>query len=227
MATQPTAKTKKRLSRRDMKEDKLIAWAQQVELFYIENRKILLGIAFGALVVLAAVLLFRANRQKSLEEASLDLTIAKLKFQTGLVDEAESEFRTLKASYGGRIAGEAQFYLAKTAFQRGKWDEAEAAFRECVDNYNVDKYLNVAALAGLAASVEAQKRFGEAAEIYISIPRNYPKHHYGAEAMYQAARCYLWAGQKDKAVETCQILQRQYPTSSLRSRATKLVTQFP
>jgi len=227
MATQPTAKTKKRLSRRDMKEDKLIAWAQKVELFYIENRKIFWGIGLGAIIVLAAIFLIRANRQKGFEEASLSLTIAKLKFVTGLVEESEPEFRTLKASYGGRIAGEAQYYLARTAFLRGNVGEAEVAFREYLDNYSVDKYLDVAALAGLAASIEAQKRFAEAAEIYISIPRKYPKHHYSPEAMYQAARCYLWAGQKDKAIETCQVLQRQYPTSSLRNRASKLVALFP
>jgi TolA-binding protein len=117
--------------------------------------------------------------------------------------------------------------LAKIALQRGNPEEAEAIFREYTHNCNIDKYINNAALAGLAASIEAQNRFSEAAEIYISIPRKYPKHYFCPEAVYQAARCYLWAGQKDKAIEACQMLQRQYPTSTLRSKAVRMLAQFP
>ena len=47
-----------------------------------------------------------------------------------------------------------------------------------------------------------------------------------AEAMFQAARCYLWADQKDKAVETYLLLQRQYPLSTLKTKASRAVAQI-
>ncbi len=226
MVAQSTGKGKKRLSRHEMKEDKLIATAQKMERFYDRNRSVVWAGAAVVLVVVIAVFLVRANRQRSFEEASLDLTIAKLMFQTGRVAEAEPQFQAIRERYGGRASGEALFYLARSAFMRGDEAGAEAAFREYVDNYHIDNYLDVAAIAGLAASMEAQGKYAEAAETYMSIPRQYRKHYFSPEAVFQAARCYLWADQKDKAVEAYLLLQRQYPSSALASRASRVVAQI-
>ncbi|MFH1011270.1 MAG: tetratricopeptide repeat protein [bacterium] len=227
MATQAAAKGKKRLSRRELKEDKLIALAKKLEMFYEQNQKIVLGGAVAVLVVIVAIFLIRTSQQRVYNNASLDLTIAKIMFEMGRLDEAEPQLQSIKSRHGGRIAGEAQYYLARSAFMRGNAEEAEAAFREYVRNYRVDKYIDAAAVAGLAACVESQEKYGEAAEIYLSIPRKYPKHFFSPQAMYQAARCYLLANQRDKAVEICQLLQRQYPTSAVRNRAAKLIAQLP
>jgi TolA-binding protein len=226
MVAQSTGKGKKRLSRREMKEDRLIATAQKVERFYDQNRNLVWAGAAIILVAVVAVFLIRANMRRSFEEASLDLTVAKLMFQAGRIAEAEPQFQAIRERHGGRIAGEAQFYLARTAFMRGDEAAAEAAFREYVDNYHIDRYLDVAAIAGLAASMEAQGKYAEAAETYMSIPRQYRKHYYSPEAMFQAARCYLWADQKDKAVETYLLLQRQYPSSTLKTKASRAVAQI-
>jgi outer membrane protein assembly factor BamD (BamD/ComL family) len=227
MAAQTAAKAKKRLTRRELKEDKLIILAKKFEVFYEQNRKVLLAIGAGILVVAVVALLVRANRERAFQDASLELTIAKIMFDMGNLDQAEPQLQSIKDKYGGRIAGEAQYYLARAAFMRGDVEKAEAAFRDYVNNYHVDSYLDVSAIAGLAASVESQGKYAEAAEIYLSIPRKYPKHYFSPEAMYQAARCYLLAGQRDKAVEICQLLERQYPTSSVRTRATRLIMQLP
>lgn len=227
MATQAAAKGKKRLSRRELKEDKLIALAKKFELFYEKNRKIVLGLAAAILVVIVAIFLIRTSQQRAYDDASLELTIAKIMFDMGRLDEAEPQLQSIKSKYGGRIAGEAQYYLARSSFVRGNVEEAEAAFREYVRNYHVNNYVDAAAFAGLAACVESQGKYIEAAEIYLSIPRKYPKNFFSAEAMYQAARCYLLADQRDKALEICRLLQRQYPTSAVKSRAVKLITQLP
>ncbi|MBM3324646.1 MAG: tetratricopeptide repeat protein, partial [Calditrichaeota bacterium] len=203
------------------------ALAKKFELFYEKNQKIVLGAAAAVFLVVMAIFLIRTSQQRAYDDASLELTIAKIMFDMGRLDEAEPQLQAIKSKYGGRIAGEAQYYLARSAFMRGGIEEAEAAFREYLRSYHVDKYMDAGAAAGLAACVESRERYEEAAEIYLSIPRKYPKHFFSPQAMYQAARCYLLANQRDKAIEICQLLQRQYPTSAVRSRAAKLITQLP
>lgn len=223
MAARIAGRARKRLTRRDLKEDKLIAMAQKVELFYERNRKAVFGGLVVILAVVIAAFVIRANWQKGFEEGSLNLTLAKVMFEMGRPDDGEAQLRELKAKYGGRIGGEAQYYLARSAFMRGDVEEAQAAFQEYLDKYHTDKYLDVAAIAGLAACLESQHNFTEAAETYLSVPRKYRKHHFSPQAMFQAARCYLWAGQRDRAIQTYQLLQRQYPSSTLKSKASRAV----
>ena len=226
MAAQTSGKSRKRLSRHEMKEDKLIAMAQQLELFYERNRKAVFGVATAILAVVVVFFLVRANQRKSFEEASVDLTMAKIVFDMGRVNDTEQQFQLLKTQHGGRIAGEAQYYLARIAFMHNDLNGAEVAFREYVDNYHVDKYLDVAAAAGLAATLESQGKYIEAAETYMAVQEKHRKHYYSAEALFEAARCYLSANQKDKAVQTYLILQRQYPTSALTVEASKAIAQL-
>ncbi len=225
MATQ-TGKAKKRLSRKEMREDKLIAMAQKVEQFYEQNRKLVMVVMAGILVVIVAFFMIRGNQQKAFKEASLSLSIAKMMFETKHFDEAESQFQVLKTRYGGRIAGEAQFYLAKGAFLRDNIEEAEAGFKEYIAKYHVDKYIDIAAIAGLAACQESQGRFEEAAETYLSIPRKHRKHYFSPHAMYQAAQCYLAVNQNDKALQTYQLLLKQYPNSTLKGTVAQLVSKI-
>ena len=225
MATQ-TGKAKKRLSRKEMREDKLIGMAQKIEQYYEQNRKLVMAVVVVILVVIVAFFVIRANQQKTFEEASLSLSIAKVMFEMKRFDEAESQFQSLKTKYGGRIAGEAQFYLAKSAFSQGNFEEAEAGFREYISKYHVDKYIDVAAIAGLAACQESQGKFEEAAETFLSIPRKHRKHYFSPYAMNQAAQCYLSVNQKDKARQTYQLLLRQYPDSPLKSTVTQLVSKI-
>ncbi len=225
MATQ-TGKAKKRLSRKEMREDKLIGMAQKVEQFYEQNRKLVMAVMAGILVVIVAFFMVRGNQQKVFKEASLSLSIAKVMFEMKRFDEAESQFQALKTRYGGRIAGEAQFYLAKSAFLQDNIEEAEAGFREYIANYHVDKYIDIAAIAGLAACQESQGRFEEAAETYLSIPRKHRKHYFAPQAMYQAAQCYLTVNQNDKALQTYQLLLKQYPNSTLKGTVAQLVSKI-
>ncbi|MBU1935955.1 tetratricopeptide repeat protein [bacterium] len=225
MATQ-TSKSKKRLSRKEMREDKLIGMAQKVEQFYEQNRKLVMAVVAGILIVIVAFFLVRGNQQKAFEEASLNLSIAKVMFEMKRFDAAESQFQALKTQYGGRVAGEAQFYLAKSAFLQGKFEEAEAGFKEYISKYHVDKYIDVAAIAGLAACQESQGRYEEAAETYLSIPRKHRRHYFSAQAMYRAGECYLAVNQDDKAFQTYQLLLKQYPDSPLKNKVTQLVSKI-
>ena len=226
MAAQASGKGSKRLTRRELKEDKLIGLAQKFEQYYEENKKVVFSVVAVVLVVIIAFFIIKGNREKSFEQASLDLTVAKIMFEMGNLDEAEPQFRALQAQYGGRIAGEAQYYLARSAFMRGNIDDAESAFRLYLDKYHVDSYLDIAAIAGFAACLESREKYTEAAEEYLSIPRKHRKHYFAPEAMFLAAKCYLLANEKDKAIQTFQLLQRQYPTSALKSKASKQLAQL-
>ena len=182
-----------------------------------------MAVIAGILVIVIAFFVIRGNQQKAFREASLSLSIAKMMFDTKRYDEADSQFQALKARYGGRIAGEAQFYLAKSAYLQGKIEEAEAGFKEYLAKYHVDKYIDVAAIAGLAACLESQGKYEEAAETYLSIPRKYRKHYFAPFAMYQAAQCYLNINQNDKALQTYQLFLKQYPNSTLKGTVAQMV----
>jgi len=174
-----------KMTKRHMKEDALVTAAfRATELWERHGRTIL--VAVGA-VVLVAVL---AVNQGDYVSAGPMLK--------ELIDN----------SPGTRSARDAERYLADVLAAQGKYGEAAAGFRKYIDKAGGDKAAALAGYWGLAAALESNKQFAEAAAAYDEAAKRSATDNERGRAMLGEARSYMRAGQTDKAIETYNAVAR-------------------
>jgi TolA-binding protein len=219
MATK--AATKGRLTRQELKQDRLVDLTYKLEHYYYEHKNLVLGIAIGILVVVVGgVLVSRMMSGAKLEE-SYELTKAKTTYGMGSLSLAKEEFEVVVNKYSGDAAGEAKYFLGRIAFEQNDLSTAQAHFETYLKDYSVDNYLNAAAMAGLAATKEAQGKSEEAAKLYEQVAKDHPDLPYAPQSLIDAERLYLKINQKDKGIELLKLVRDKYPESSLAAQAKK------
>lgn len=63
-------------------------------------------------------------------------------------------------------------------------------------------------------------------ELYEQFVRDHPSGYYAPFALMDAARIYLWTGDRTKAVDTYQRIVREYPNRSVRHEAQKRLEEL-
>ncbi|MBI5059255.1 tetratricopeptide repeat protein [candidate division KSB1 bacterium] len=219
MATK--AATKGRLTRHELKQDKLVDLTYKLEHYYTAHKNLVLGAAVAILVVVAgAVVVSRMMSSAKLEE-SYELTIAKTAYGTGNLAQAKEEFDKVVGKYTGAAAGEAKYFLGRIAFEQNDFSTAEANFQAYLKDYAVDKFVDASAMSGLAATKEALGQYEEAAKLYEQLAKSHADLPYAPQSLLDAERNYLKLNQKDKAIDLLQTLREKYPESSLAQQAKK------
>jgi len=228
---------KKRLSKREMKQDPLLTTLGQLETFYEVNKKYISYGLTGLLIVAVAVFMFINNRRANNEKATAEFGKVFKLFDAAVSDpkqyalaingQPERGIMGLKAiaeNYGGTESGElARFYLANAYFNLGQYDEA---FKQYDKFSGGDKALRASALAGVGACYETKKEYGKAGSNFenaaslTSNPGNAP------EYLNEAAKCYGMAGEKEKAIALLKRIKKEYPTSTFAREADRYITQF-
>ncbi|HEY3294247.1 MAG TPA: tetratricopeptide repeat protein [bacterium] len=218
MSKVTSAKTKGRLTKKELKQDKLVEFTYKAEAFYATHQRLVLGVVGGVVVVILGVILLRHTIQNARLEESYDLTIAKMQFGSGKYEDARTAFQKVIGE-GGSAAGEAKYFLARIAFEKGNFTQAADEFKGYLKDFSVDDQMDCAAMAGLAATYEAQGNDSEAAKVYEETAEKYSKNVYASQALYQASRIYLKLGQKDKAVHDLQQIRDKYAEASITPQA--------
>ena len=163
---------KKKLSKKEIKEDKLVTTFYEAKSFYDENQtKIFSGVAI--IIALVLIIVFYTGKiAESNLSASVELTRVINTYNAGLYLQAiagkagtqEIGLAKIVDEYGGSEQGElARIYLANAYFYTEQYDKAMEAY----DDYSGSDNLMVAsALAGKAGCYETQKNYELAAEFY-------------------------------------------------------------
>ncbi len=231
-------KPKRKLSKRELKEDPILTTIGQAKTFYEQYKKyISYGITALALLIIATVVYFN-NRRANNEKAATELGKIYAIYDAGLNDKTQFTLaingqpergimglKTIVDNYGGTTSGEmARFYLANAYYNTGQFDEALKQFEKFSSD---DKLLKASAAAGAASCAEAKKdmpraaqKFEEAASIAGAAASVTP------EYLNDAARDYGLAGQKEKAVELFKRLKKEFPTSTYARDADRYITEF-
>ena len=223
---------KKKISRRELKEDALITWYVRLRTLYDTNRRAV-SIAITALVVaVGALLLYMKTRADNNENAITALgSIFEMydagQYQTAIDGVPERNLKGLKSivdNYGNSATGDlARFYLANAYYQLGRYDEALKAY----DDYSPSgELLAVARLSGLGACEEAKGEYGKAAAQFEKAATQYPSDASAAEYLNDAARDYAQAGEKEKAIDLYRRIKKNYPTSAFARDADRFITQL-
>jgi len=220
---------KKKISKKEIKEDRLITWYAEVTGLYEKYKKnIHIGIGAVAIIVLAIVVYVKNQADNETIAAAQFAKVFTL-FDAGSYREAvdgipERNVPGLKAiveNYGSTPSGEiARFYLANSLYNLGRYDEALEMFE---DFSPADDLLAISRYGGIAQCHEVRKEYGEAAKAYEMAASKNPNDLSVAENLHHAARNYALAGDKQKALDLYRRLKKAHSATPFGREADRYI----
>ena len=198
-------KPRKKLKKQELKEDKLVLTYYKAREFVEKNKKILSYILTGVIIIVAGIIIYRNNVKAENERA--EALLSKIigyydngDYKTAIDGIPQRNIQGLKyivENYGGTDAGEiATYYLASAYFMLGDYDNALKYFKKYDGN---DKLLFSASLAGIASIYEIKGEYKKAGEYFEKAAQRFRENILVPEYLYNAARNYKLAGEKEKA----------------------------
>jgi tetratricopeptide (TPR) repeat protein len=223
---------KKKISKKEMKEDALITSYVKATTFYEENKKNFnIGIT-ALIVIVAAGFFFVKNRNADNEKATTELAKVYSYYDNGQYQNAidgvrERNIVGLKAiadEYGGTRAGSmAKLYLGNCYYALGKFSDA---LKEYEDFSPDGELLTVSRYAGISSCNEALGNYKDAAEGFEKAATKYANDLNAAENFNAAARNYASAGMKEQALELYKKIKKNYPTTTFAREADRHIAKL-
>ena len=210
---------RKKISKKQIKEDKLVTSFYEAKSFYQENQsKILIGLGVIAFLVVAILWYTNKNNEDN-SLASIELNRVMPLYDGGSFQEAIDGrsgtnilgLKKIVDSYSGTENGElARVYLANSYYLLGKFDEA----KESYDNYSgSNKILVAAALAGMAACFEAKDNFTDAAASYEKAYKVSEFNSQNPDYLLKAGSNFIKIKHFDDAKASFDLIKEKYKTS--------------
>jgi TolA-binding protein len=219
-------KAQKRLTKKQIKEDKFVTLYFQVQDYLSQNSRSILSGAGIIVIIIVAVFIFMQKQQKSEQAAAVELTKARVEYRARNYDGATTLLQNLIQTHGGTdSASEGTFYLGNISFIKKDYDAAEAHYRSCTGKLS-DDVLESSALAGIAASQEQRGDFLGAAKTYRRAAQDYADGFLAPLNLYNAARCFILAQDQTTARTLLEELLQEYENSSVTLDAEVLLAEL-
>lgn len=220
-------KAVKRVTKKELKEDKFVTTYFQVRKYLEEHQKIAWRIAGGIVLVIAIISFMVRSKSRSETQAANELSSAVLAAQTGDPEAVVERFTQIADRYKGTQSGdEALFYIAQFRGLQHRPEEALKAYDDFLKRGHRRSYLYPAALAGKAVALEDLKRYPEAAEMYLKAAQTQEDQGAGSTLYLDAGRCYRSAGDQAKARVQYDYVIRQFPRTASAQNAEKYLAQL-
>ena len=210
---------KKKLSKKEIKEDKLINFYKSAVVFF-EKYKNKIFIYAGVLVAVAAIVYFYVNQKsESNEKAGLELSrIMPLYDQGAYLEAIEGKqgtniigLKRMVDEYDGSENGEtAKIYLANCYAFLGNYDEANKYYNDYSGSID---YFEAASLAGQAGYYAVQEDFEKAANLFLQASKMSQINSQNPDYLLNAGIYYLKAGEKEEAKILFNRIKEDYSTS--------------
>ncbi|GIK21063.1 MAG: tetratricopeptide repeat protein [Ignavibacterium sp.] len=222
----------KKLSRKQIKEDKLVEFYYKSQVFFEENKNKIMMYVGAAAVVVIAVILFLNYRSDQNEEAGYHLSKVMEMYDSGdylgaIEGRKDTKLLGLKdivSEYGSTENGEtAKIYLANCYSNLGKADDAFKYYEDY--SGDIDIFIS-ASLAGQASYYALKNEYKKAADLYLKASRVIKKDVRNADYIYQAAVNYFEAGDLEQAKTLFETIKEEYKTSMVVSQVDRYLTQL-
>lgn len=223
---------RKKITKKQIKEDKLVTLYYTVKNFVLAYQaKLLIGVAAVALVVVAGILFANKSMNDNKKAAGLLAKTIPLfestAFKEAIEGQPSSNTIGLKAivdQYGSTDNGEtAKIYLGNAYLLLGKSDDAYKAF----DSYSGSNPLfKAAALAGKAGILETKKEFEEAADLYKDAAKVSKTNPANAEYLLRAGILMLVTGKKEEAKAVFETIKKDYKNTAAFSEIDRYLIQI-
>ena len=213
-------KPQKKISRREIKEDKLVTKYFEARQWIDANTRILSYVGIGIAGLILIGFLWSKNRAESNEKATSMLAKVMQYYDegryelaiNGVPQEGTQGLQVIVDEHGNTKAGEiAKLYLANSYLALKNYDKALSMY----DGISVsDKMITASAYAGMAACYEAKSDFIHAASNFEKAASKNMTSMQAPENLQRSAVNYAAAGKKEKAIELLQMLKKEFPSSS-------------
>lgn len=214
---------KKRLTRKEMKEDRLRGFAYKAVKYTTAHpgriRAIIGGIVAFTVIVLAVWYYISSVQEKAMVKLSEAENIYKEAKKDEEYNKAKEAFQSVLKQYPwSKAARIALFYKGSCQYQLKEYKEAGITFKVFVDKYS--RYPIVPfVLLNLAGIYEAQNDYAGAVKVYENILSRYPRHSVASMAQLGKGNCLEQSGKLDPAREAYQMVMSLYPTSEWAEEA--------
>ncbi len=195
------ARTRRRISRREMKEDRFILWLYEISSEIDRHWKTLTAAVVLVAACVAGWYYWSNTQTVDLAEAGQVFAPGQTAIQDSRYEDAIPIFERVVTEYGGTsVALEATIGLANACFQTGDFEKARTYYQLYLDEYGrQDGHFWLAARSGLAACDEEKEKYEEAANQYLALADEDPNSYLAPGLLLNAARCFGAADQKDQA----------------------------
>jgi len=209
----------KKLSKKEIKEDKLVTAYYKFIGYFSQNQKPLL-IAAGVFVVLvAAIFLYKSHQKANDEKAAYEMSKVMSLYDSGsYLDAIQGKgakiigLKKIVDEYGSTKNGEiAKIYLANSYFYLGKTDEALKVYK---DYGGSNEIFEASALAGQAGCLEAIDQNEQAADLYKKASAVSDANSLNSEYLLKAGIDYMKIGKKADAKELFEKIRKDYNTTA-------------
>ncbi|MFQ5822749.1 MAG: tetratricopeptide repeat protein [bacterium] len=212
-------KPRKRLTKRQIKEDKLVTYYFTANEFLKQNSRLIGTGVFILIISVFVIFLYERNKQDKENQATVQLTKATAEYFQKNYESTVKLLTNLEENLGGtKSAKVATYYLANSYYQLKKYKEAKKFFRKYLERGG-DDILEASALSGIAACYEEEGNYVEAAKTYKKAADKYSDGFMAPQNLYNAARCFALADNKEAASNLLSKLIEKYSNSNLKTPA--------
>ncbi|MBK7230171.1 MAG: tetratricopeptide repeat protein [Ignavibacteriales bacterium] len=220
----------KKLSRKEIKEDKLVEYYYRSQSFFEENKNKIFMFLGVIVVAVAAIAWYLSYRSSQNEQAGILISKVMDTYDAGdflgaIEGNKDAKVLGLKeivAQYGSSENGEiAKIYLADCYANLGKPEEAVKYYEDYSGDIDIYK---AAALAGQASYFAFKNEKEKAAEFYDKASKVSKTNAMNADYTFQAAVNYFEAGEKEQAKNLFQTIKDEYKTSMVFSQVDRYLT---
>ena len=210
---------KKKLSRKEMKEDKLISFYYKAYGYFEENKSKVFTYIAAVVVAIGLAAFYVNHRIQNNKAAGVELAKVMDLYDNGSYLEAiegkqGTELVGLKKivqDYGSTENGEyAKVYLANSYNRLGKFDEALKYYE---DYSGSNKLFRAAALAGEAGYYADKKDYEKAADLYVKASKVSEHNVQNSEYLLNAGVNYLSADKNEMAKDIFSKIKKDYGNS--------------
>jgi tetratricopeptide (TPR) repeat protein len=210
---------KKKLSKKEIKQDKLVEFFYDVENFFEKYKNKIFTYAAVVVVAAAAVYFYINQKSANNEKANLELSRVMTLFDQGAYLEAiEGKqgsnivgLKSIVEEYGGTENGEtAKIYLADCYAYLGNYDEAIKYYEDYSGSID---YLKATALGGQAGYYASKQNYEKAAKLYLEASKLSNLNSQNPDYLLNAGINYLKTGDKDEAKILFNKIKEDYATS--------------
>jgi TolA-binding protein len=211
---------KVKLTKRQIKEDKFTAFMLGSKQRLADNWQfIVIGVIVVALAVVGTVYFFNARADR-VTEANLAYARALQDYRSGNHQVAAVALAQILEKYGSQqVAAHATFLLGRVNYDMRNYAEATRHFDMYLSKYRDNPLDRTAAAAGIAACLECEGKFLEAADKYVAAYTESPTGPSAADYVGSALRNYLAAQAIDKARAQLELLQKDFRGSEVTRSA--------
>jgi tetratricopeptide (TPR) repeat protein len=207
-----------RVDRKALRQDPLLNFTSRAMEYVSTHATLVLGVAAGAAALVVLITLWSHGRQEKTSTADMRASSVVAAFSAGQFDTALQMADAILSSHPGtRGAVIASYIKGKAQLQLGKAAEAEQSFRSYLAASGKAPFFETAAQQALAATLETEGRYAEAAEMYQTLAAKLEE-PLAVDARLDAARAYRLAGSTDRAKALLQELQEKESATSRRVR---------